>query len=85
MKPQRPQRETLWPQKDLKGTFLSKRTTGYLEKVGEEQSQLFNGKLQGKGEDEIQSGIYLSKLGKRMGVLFLLRGRLQEEVKRLRI
>ena len=38
MKPQRPQRETLWPRKDLKGTFLSKRTTGYVEKVGEEQS-----------------------------------------------
>ena len=81
----KPQRETLCPQKDLKGTFLSKRTTGVPGESWGRAKALFNGKLQGKGEDEVQPGIYLSKLVKRIELLFFLRGRLQEEVKRLRI
>jgi hypothetical protein len=42
---------------------------------------LFDGKLQGKAQGEVQEGIYLPGFGKRMGLLFFFGDRLKEEVK----
>jgi hypothetical protein len=66
MKPQRPQRKTLCPQKDLPIKEISERQ-GACERSVRDKVDFGRS---GKGQDEVQVGIYLSGLGKRMGLWF---------------
>jgi len=83
VKPQRPQRKTLCPQKDPPPKEISERQGACEKSVRDEVN--FDGRRQGKAQDEVQVGIYLSGFGKRMEFLIFLGDPLKEEGKRLKI